>query len=225
MVLKIEGQDRTLISVQAFRQQWGLPVSFGVAYFEPKDWEGLGSIEGAGAPLAIIKQRLIEAIEADLALPDLIAAVARLTALFQHELERANDQIGLREVEVDFAVSGFRDILQATAYELTRLFYANKRDLGQACAEFDFLAVYQGWLNDWVRMSGTKYNYEQAGVEFGVWIIYDAYGRVGLKVEVGGAGTVFYVQDTASGCPAASYMRDLCGATVRALCQALGGKR
>jgi hypothetical protein len=225
MELKLEGQNRTLISIQAFRRRWGLPASFGVAYFEPKDWEGLGSIEGAGAPLAMIKQRIIEAIEPELTLPGLIAEVDRLTTLFQHELARVNDRIGLRQVELDFAVSGFRDILQAAAYELTQLFYTHRRDLKRACAELDFLAVYQDWLNDWARVSGTKYRYEHAGVQFGVWVIYDAYGRVGLKVEVSGAEAVYYIQDPSLGCPAANYMQDLCGATTQALCRALTANR
>jgi hypothetical protein len=50
-------------------------------------------------------------------------------------------------------------------------------------------------------------------------VVYNAYGRVGLKVQV--ADEVHYIADMALACPASNYMLELCGAVSQALYKAL----
>jgi hypothetical protein len=70
-----------------------------------------------------------------------------------------------------------------------------------------------------VRVSTTYQIYTYQNIKYQVQVIYNPYGRVGLKVEV--AGEVYYVADLALACPALHYMRDLCGAVAQELCAAL----
>jgi hypothetical protein len=218
MELRIGRQRQSFIPLQTFRAQWGLPDCFNVAYFEPKDWE-VGSIEGSRAALASVKQRVLQTVPDRLPLADLLISVEQLAAVFERELEMANTQIRLRPVELEFAVSGFRDILQTAAYRLIQLFYAHRDSTTPAAVEFDFLAVYHDWLDDTVRISAVSYRFEQAQLQLEVRLVYNAYGRVGLEVEM--AGQKHYVLDMALACPAASFMRDLCEGTTQALCRAL----
>jgi hypothetical protein len=166
--------------------------------------------------LARLKQRLLQAIPEQLLFSELMTTIEQVTDVFAAELETANVQVRLRPVEVDFAVSGFRDILQAAAYRLIRLAYARRE---AAILDFDFLAVYQDWLDDTVRVSPVSHPYEQEQRQFAVRLIYNAYGRVGLIVT--SAGQTYYVLDMALACPAASFMRDLCAETMQAICRAL----
>ena len=61
MQLTIAEDTHTFIPLQAFRSQWGLPDDFNLAHFEPKDWQGLGSLDGSGKALATVRQRVSEA--------------------------------------------------------------------------------------------------------------------------------------------------------------------
>jgi hypothetical protein len=130
-----------------------------------------------------------------------------------------NQQIGLREVEVEFTVAGLADVLQSVAYQLVQLSHTYRHDPGQVQAHFDFSSLYQNWLDASVRVSATTRIYTQQNVTYQVQVIYNPYGRVGLKVAV--AGEVYYVTDLALACPALYYMRDLCGAMAQALCAVL----
>jgi hypothetical protein len=222
MQLKIKGKEQNFIPIQRFRELWGLPESFRVALFEAKDWTDLGSLERAGDSLLVIKHQVIQAVAAEIALPDILPAVETLAVVFRRELEAANMAIGLREVEVDFAVSGFQDILQAVAYALLQLAYGQRHEPAQICRAFDFLAIYQTWLNDSVRVSGTPHLYEHQGLKFETRVVYYAYGRVGLQIAVD--DQVYYVLDMSLACPAASYMRDLCSEMAEVICRALANK-
>jgi hypothetical protein len=146
-------------------------------------------------------------------------AVEGLTSTFQMELEEANMQIGLRPVEVDFAVSGFRDILQAAVYRLIQLFYTRRDKAAGICEEFDFGAIYQDWLNGSVRVSAATHPYQHNNLQLEVRLVYNAYGRVGLEVSTG--QETYYVLDMSLACPAAGFMRDVCGEVMQALCRAL----
>lgn len=219
MQLTINGQPHTFIPLPAFRQQRGLPEAFSLAYFEPKDWQGLGSLDGSGKALALLRQHLLEAIPTTVSLAELIFQVQALTDYFYRELVAINPQIGLREVEVEFAVAGLADVLQSVAYHLIQLNHAYHHDLEQMQQHFDFSSVYQNWLDASVRVSATTQTYTYEDVEYQVQVIYNPYGRVGLKVEV--AGEVYYVADLALACPALHFMQDLCDAMAQALCAAL----
>ena len=219
MQLLIEQQYQTLIPLPNFREQWNLPQAFGVALFEPKAWTDLGSIEGAGRELGLIRQRVAQAIPASLKPADLIAVIETLTRYFEQELQTVNVQIGLRAVEIDFAVAGFQDVLQVAAYRLIQLVQIYRAEPGQIAEKFDFSAVYQNWLDDSVRISTTVHLYRQGETEFKVRVLNNIYGRVGLEVE--GAGEKYYVLDMGLACPAASYMRGLSGEVAQRLCQIL----
>jgi hypothetical protein len=122
-------------------------------------------------------------------------------------------------VEIDFAVAGFQDVLQAAAYRLIQLVQIYRAEPGQIAEKFDFSAIYQNWLDDSVRISTTVHLYQQGETEFKVRVLNNIYGRVGLEVEV--AGEKHYVLDMGLACPAASYMRGLGGEVAQRLCQNL----
>jgi hypothetical protein len=216
MQLAVHQQNRTFIPIQTFRAQWQLPHNFGIALFEPKNWE-VGSMEGAGTLLLAVKERVIAAVSPHLPLSELMAAVEALTLIFEVELEQANLQIGLRPEEVDFAVSGFRDILQAAAYNLIQRYYTREDE--PLCRQFDYSAVYQAWLDDSVRVSSVAHAYQYESLQFEIRLIYNVYGRVGLEIKNG--SETYYVMDMSLACPAASFMRELCGEVAQALCRTL----
>lgn len=219
MQLIINNQTRTLIPIQTFRAQWGLPDTFRMAHFESKEWEDLGSLDGAGPALAITRQHVIQAVPPQITLTDILSTVDDLSYIFRHELGAANVQVGLRPVEVDFAVSGFYDVLQAVAYRLVELYHSHRGDLTQIHHNFDFVGIYQNWLDNSVRVSSTMHIYESADTQFEVRIIYNIYGHIGLEVTV--SNDLYHVMDMSLACPASSYMYDLCNRVAQALCQAL----
>ncbi len=209
MQLTINNQLETFISLEQFRQQWRLPVEFSITYFQPKDWTGLGSVTGAGDALTVLRQRIIASTEQFETTLDLMQAVARLTALFQRELQLVNRQVGLSDVEVDFAVAGFGDILQGVAYELLQLKLKSSRHPAKIRQMFDFKTVYQRWLDGSVRIFSHEYTYQHEGRRFIVRIVNNPYGRVGLAVTTPD-GQIAYVTDTALACPVSNYMYNLC---------------
>jgi hypothetical protein len=217
--LTIDGRRQTFTPLQAFCAQRDLPEEFQVAFFEPKDWEGLGSVDGSGKALTEVKRRVVEAIPQTVVLSDLIFQAQTLTELFHQELAVINAQVGLREVEVEFAVAGFADVLQSVAYQLIQLSHTYQADPAQLQSNFDFSAIYQTWLDDSTRLSADTHGYTHQGTEYRVQVIYNAYGRVGLKVQA--AREVYYVADMNLACPAASFMRSLCQEVAQALYLAL----
>lgn len=222
MQLRINNQNRTLIPIQTFRAQWGLPDSFQMVYFESKEWKGLGSLEGAGPALATVRQRMIQAVPSQVTISSLLSAVDDLSYIFRHELGAANVRIGLRSVEVDFAVSGFYDVLQAVAYRLAELYHTHRNDLTQLGHSFDFPNIYQTWLDNSVQVSTTTHTYKHNDTQFKVRIIYNIYGHIGLEVET--ANELHYVVDMSLACPASSYMYELCSQVAQALCRAFTNK-
>ncbi len=210
MQLTIDGAPRTFIPLPAFRQQWDLPDEFGVAYFEPKDWQGLGALDHAGEALEKVKQQVLRVVPRTLAVNALLDWVEPLTTVFRRALIGANEDIGLREADIDFAVAGFRAITQASADQLLRLAYAAKGELSRIPERYDYPAAYRGWLDHSVEVSGVTHTYASGGHTFCVRVVYYAYGRVGLEVQAAESETA-YVVDTSLACPAASYMKDLGG--------------
>jgi hypothetical protein len=81
----------------------------------------------------------------------------------------------------------------------------------------EFAAVYQTWLNDSARLSQRAHPYTHRGEQWTIHILNDAYGRIGLRVEL--PGRVVYVQDSGLACPAAGFMYRLlqtCAARIQA---------
>ena len=115
--LSLDGHNQTLIPLPVFCTQKGLPPEFQVAYFEPKDWQGLGRLNASGRALAVVKRRVVAAVPKTIPLASLLYQVEALATFFHQELVAINPQIGLREVEIEFAVAGFADVLRSSGYE------------------------------------------------------------------------------------------------------------
>lgn len=210
MQLTINNHPRTLLPIQQFRLDWQLPETFGVAYFEPKDWRGLGSLEGAGPALTDLRQAVISAVS-DLQKPlDLLQAVVDLTHLFEQQFRIVNEEVGLQAVEVDFAVAGFKDILDTVAYDLFALQIAHKQNPDRLQAAFNFDHAYRKWLDASVQLSSKIHPYRHNAHQFEVQVIYYSYGRVGLQVKIDHDNETVYLLDTSLACPASSYMKTLC---------------
>jgi len=219
MQLTVDGAQRTFTPLPAFRQQWGLPPEFCIACFEPKDWQGLGSLDGAGEALDKVKRQVVNAVPRQAPLSELSGVAEALTGVFRRALVGANEAVGLREQEIDFAVAGFQAITQAVADQLFRLCYAARGDVRRAREAYRYDEVYRAWLDHSVEVSGVTHTYAHGGAQFDVRVIYYAYGRIGMEVRV--TGQTHYVLDTALACPAASYMKDLCQELGEALCEAV----
>lgn len=191
MHLTIDGEPRLFEPIKAFRVAHDLPPEFGVVLFEPKDYAGLGRIDGAGADLNAVRAAVLAAIPPGLSLRDWVVFVPELTRLFTGKLYEINPRVNLRDVEIEFAAAGFADVCQAAVYAHLR----------SAAPHFE--QVYTEWLDQSVRVSLTVH-------EYGAWriqIVTYAYGRAGLIVNTGNA--THYVADASLACPAEGYMAAL----------------
>lgn len=218
MQLTVNEQKHPFTPIQTFRKKWALPDDFTLAAFEPKDW-AVGSMDGAGQALLKMKQAVVDAVPAHLSWLTLPAAAGQITDLFGRQLASVNQTVGLQDIEVDFAVAGFGDVLQGVIFELLRLKQIYQGDMAHIRREFDFSAVYQRWLDDSVRVSAATHTYSYAGRQFTLRTVYNAYGRVGLEVQT--PHGLEYVDDGSLACPAANYMRDLSRDVAAALLNAL----
>ncbi len=219
MQLTLNGALRDFLPLATFRAQWCLPDDFSLARFAPKGWAGLGSLEHGGAGLARIRQIVISAVPAAIPLNRLRDQALALSGLFFSQLQLANADIGLRDLEVDFAAAGFQDVLEATAMRLIQLSHLHQRDLTHIQSHFDFEAVYQGWLDASARVHEQAHPYAHHNTNLTVRVAHNPYGRIGLEVMVN--DETFYVADPALACPAAGYMYELGADVSRAICQAL----
>jgi hypothetical protein len=213
MILTIDGLPRRFTPIKAFREAQHLPPEFGVALFEPKDYTGLGRIDGAGAELNIVRAAVLDAIPARLVLPNALAFVADLTRLFTDQLYAINPKVRLHDVEIEFAAAGFANVLQGLIYALVR-----QRSLlahAQDSAPPSFEAVYGEWLDASARVSATIYPYQGWQVQ----IVTHAYGRAGLIVRM--EAETHYLADSAIGCPAEGFMAALLAEAAAQLTAAL----
>jgi hypothetical protein len=200
MQLVIEGEARDFIPIKDFRARFHLPPDFGVARFEPKDYTGLGRIDRAGAELNAVRQAVLAAIPARMPLQGWMEFLPSLTNLFREKLYEINPQVGLKDVEIDFAVAGFGDVCQALLYAMLRA-----RAAGRPFPAFQ--QVYSEWLNSSVKVYGEVYEYAHEGQVWRVRLVAQAYGRAGLIVDTGDA--THYVYDPSLACPAEGYMATL----------------
>jgi hypothetical protein len=194
MYLTIEGESRSLIPIKDFRAAQGLPPDFGVAFFEPKDYDGLGRIDRAGAELNRVRAALLDALPEQMDKRGWLAFLPDYARLFEDQLYTINDHVGLKDVEIEFAVAGLSDVLHHLAYGLLR-------------GGVNFRQVYSEWLDNSLKVFSQVYNYEHQGRAWQVQIIAHAYGRTGLVIHAG--DETFYVYDTALGCPAEGFMATL----------------
>lgn len=219
MQLTLNGVAHPFIPLATFRAQWQLPEDFKLARFSPKDWTGLGSLEHGGPGLARLRQAVVRAVPGAVPLARLRDQVRALSGLFLSQLQLANADIGLREMEVDFAAAGFQDVMEATAMHLIQLSHRHQHDLAQLQRDFDFETVYQAWLEAATRVFEQEHLYPYHGLNFVVRVVHNPYGRIGLEVRQG--QDTHYVADPALACPAAGYMHDLEAEVAAALCAAL----
>lgn len=216
MELSIDGQTQTLQPLADFRKQWGLPATFGMAHFEPEERTGLGKLEEAGDTLNQIKNTTLKSVAPMVSRSQLFDEAARLAYYFQQTLTTHNHQIGLSLVEIDFARAGFEDILRAVTDQLVRLSYETTP--AQICQQFNFPMIYETWLNNGVRVASTEHHFVHDDRLFLVQVIYNPYGRMGLRITVDDQTS--YVLDTTFACPAASYMKSLSETVAQKFCEA-----
>ena len=200
MQLSIDGHLQTLVDIKTFREQLGLPQHFGVSYFEPKDYRGLGSIEQAGAELNSVRNQIIQTVPERLERFALLPLIDSLAMLFRDALNTINDRVGLREDEVEFAVAGFTDVLMAVAYACIE-----NRSL--TTSDLDFNAIYFAWVNSSTRISSQVHVFDHRAQPLNIQIINTAYGRAGLVVDIDEAR--HYVRDGVFACPAEGFMMHL----------------
>lgn len=201
MKLRINGTYHELEPIADFRARYGLPNSFGVAYFEPKDEAGLGTMDNASTALQTLRQNLLQYVPESIPLMRIIPTVDYLTEQFHRALITANEDVGLRAAEIDFAVSGFRDIVHGAAYAL--LIHTREPDT----YPYDFDTVYQEWVDASTRVSTQTHTYSHGARHFAIHVLNNPYGRVGLMVTHQDITT--YLSDPTLSCPAGSYMYQL----------------
>ena len=191
----IEGTKR--YNVRQFRALMGLPATWGVTTFEPKDFAGLARLDNAGDALDDIERAVMGAIPPQIAFAGLLSAYDALVAEFERALTQANAHIGLRPSELGFAVGGFADACQAYAYALISA-YTQKQALPS------WAGVYGAWLAQSYHVADIPYNYTHQGETWQVFITRTVYGRCGLVVKT--ASTVYDVEDSIYACPAEHWM-------------------
>ena len=206
MYVLIDGQRYPLTPIRAFRAAYDLPPEFSVAYFQPKSYDGLGSIEGAGAALNSVRDATIAAIPAVIKPSALLGLIPDLQTFFINQLYAINPQVQLKDVEIEFAAAGFGNVVSAFAYALLRSHLS-----GDPAPDFD--VVYQAWLDSSTRIASNVIEYTHADQVWGIQVLADAYGRLGLLVALPDQTVV--VHDAVLACPAAGFMagllREVCG--------------
>ena len=200
MNLLIDGHIRQFVDVKVFRAEHHLPDDFGVALFEPKDYAGLGRIDRVGTELNALRQTIVEAIPAHITLQRWSGFLEDLGRLFLTQLYAINPQVGLRDVEIEFAYAGFQDVCQALLYAML---HAKAIHITPPAFE----QVYTDWLNNSVRVSQNAHHYEHQGQMWQIQMVNNVYGRVGLIIY-GGEDT-YYVRENSLACPAEGFMAAL----------------
>lgn len=208
MRLLIDGRLHFFVPLREYQAAHGLPPAFSMQRFSPKSYEGMGSIEGAAPALAEMRAVVLAAVPPGLPVMGWLDAIPGWLHVFAEQFEAHNAVIGLRQVEIDFAVSGFSDMLQAYAYAAMRAHLT-----GAPPPPFD--EVYNDWLSRTVRVAPERQPFTHADEGWQVQLVFHAFGRVGLRVER--PGGVDYVADSQYACPAEAYTRGLLEAVVERL--------
>lgn len=200
MRLKIDQDIQQFIDIRVFRNQHNLPENFGVSQFERKSYEGLGTIQGSGEALRQMRQIFVAALPAYTTPVEWLLAQSDIQGSFLTSLLSINDQVGLREPEIDFAVAGFVNVYSQWVYTLIHAASSGKPPKA-------FQQVYQDWLFETIRVANQCYVYNHQDKTWEVQLISHVYGRVGLKIQQG--DDVVYVYDHSLACPAEHFMEGL----------------
>jgi hypothetical protein len=208
MRLLIDGALRSLTPLRQFMAERGLPPDFSMRRFSPKSFEGMGSVEGAGAALAEMREAVVAAVPPGLPVTAWLSAIPDWVRVFAEQFDTHNPAFGLRPVEIDFAVSSFSDVLQAWAYACVRAHLTG-------AALPPFAKEYDTWLAHSARVAPERQPFEHDGGLWQVQVIFCAFGRVGLRIER--PDGVDYVADSQYACPAEAYTRGLLEAVAQRL--------
>jgi hypothetical protein len=209
MHFMIDGQPRPLTDIKDFRAQFNLPSEFKVSLFEPKDYTGLGSIERAGAELNSVRRAVLDAIPQRITVDMLIGSVLPdIERVFEARLYAINAQVGLKDAEIGFAVSGFSDVCRAWSY-------AYLRTRIDKSPPPDFNILYADWLNNSIRVSQTRHPYQSWQVQ----VLTHAYGRFGLIIHMD--KETHYLYDPSLACPAEGYMLNLLSEVIQTITEHL----
>jgi hypothetical protein len=201
MQLTVDGQMREFIPIQAFRQKYSLPSDFGVSTFYHKNFEGKGSIQGAGAALNELRQATLQAIPEDKPPQNgWLTFSLELQLHFHRKLVEINPKVGLHQSEIEYAVAGFGDVCQAYIQAAM-----SARMRGKRMREFD--EVYQQWLDSVVFTAKEPFPYTRQGQEWQVRLIQYVYGLTGMIVQT--EDETYYVFDNRLACPAEAFMTAL----------------
>ena len=199
MQFTIEGIPYQFISIKEFRATHQLPNTFNIALFENKDYAGLGRIDSAGTALNQLRATVISALPKQVLPLNWMSVLPNLTHIFETQLYQINDQVGLRDVEIEFAVAGFNDALQAYAYAFA---YANTTHTPLP----GFQSVYTEWLNGTIKIFSQQHSYIVDDQPCTIQVIAHAYGRIGLLIH---ADETYAVYDPLLACPAEGFMTTL----------------
>ncbi len=192
-----------------YRQRHHLPETFGVAGLFPKDFNGLASTAASGAALKTLRAEVLAQTPA--AVPDepaLAAAVIALGKAFRAALQRANSSVGLTDEQLEFAVAGFIDVLEAW-----RMALARSRRGGPPP---QFAHVYQAFVAGSQMPASAWLAYSHAGEAWQVRATADVYGRNGLEVRRPDAPPET-IADPVYRCPAEPFMASLLEAVAQRL--------
>ena len=196
MKLRIHDIDHDFIPIKAFRETHHLPDTFGLAQFEPKNYEGLASLDKAGSAMNEFREHVLLLIPNEIAFPELLRFIDHIQLQFQTDLFNINEAISLKDVEVEFAVAGFGDVLRAMMYKMIPA-KASKEEMPS------FESIYYGWINDTVRVSSQVHRYQGWSIQ----VINHVYGRAGLQITID--DEIIYVADGIYLCPAEGFMYTL----------------
>jgi hypothetical protein len=193
---------RQFESMEDFRAEKGLASDFGISLFQPKNYAGLGSIKNAGEALRQLHNAVVEAVPARLPALGWQASLVSLQMLFQAKLREINPQIGLRTSEIDYAVSGFGEVMQRYLYALM-----SARLRGQPAPDFE--DIYEQWLNSTIvyTLEHIRFLQEDTDEVWQVQVAAHAFGRFGLIVQT--PIETRYLRDSSILCPAAGFMESL----------------
>ena len=155
----------------------------------------MGRIDHAGAELNRVRAAMLDALPAHMTPRDWLTFLPDYTHLFEQQLYEINAQVGLKDVEIEFAVAGLSDVCQAVAYAL----------VGGGLKPFH--EIYADWLDSTVKVFAQIYPYSHHDQLWEIQIFAHAYGRAGLIVHT--PETTYFVHDPALACPAEGFMASL----------------
>ncbi len=193
----IDGVSHDFIPLKDFRAQFGLPETFSISWFQPKDFTGLGSIRHANSELMHVRQALLETLPDGMPPAGWSSLSVSLQMAFRHLLFEVNPQIGLKPEEIDYAVNGLGQVCYLLMQHCT-----SARMRGQPLPSFN--DIHHLWLEGSVIVWPKTYGYEWDDNVWGVQVIEYAYGRIGMAVST--PQGIFAVLDRIYTCPAEGFM-------------------